>query len=135
MRKPEEVIRRVILPRLPADSCNAFYKLARREGDAITVTSAAVTLAVRKRVCSHVRIAVGSVAPAPMRARNAEKMLEGKQPSPALLEAAAEAAMQECSPIDDVRATAAYRRKMVKVLTRRLLTQALGHIQKGAEND
>lgn len=99
------------------------------------MTSAAVTLAVRNGACSHVRIAVGSVAPVPMRALNAERTLEGKPPSPAWLGAAAEAAMQECSPIDDVRASAAYRRKMVKVLTRRLLAQALGYIQKGAEND
>lgn len=135
VRKPEEVIVRVILPRLPANRHNAFYKLARREGDAITVTSVAVTLAVQKRVCGHVRIAIGSVAPVPLRARNAEAVLEGKPPSAALLEAAAEAAMRECSPIDDVRATAAYRRKMVKVLTRRLLTQASDRAQRGVEND
>ena len=135
IRRPEEVILRIILPRPPVNSHNAFYKLARRRGDAITVAGAAVTLAVREQTCSHVRVALGSVAPTPMRARKAEAMLEGRPLSTASIEAAADTAMRECSPIDDVRASAGYRRKMVKVLTRRLLTQACEHIRKGCGDD
>jgi carbon-monoxide dehydrogenase medium subunit len=67
-----------------------------------------------------------------MRARKAEAVLEGKPLSAPLIEAAADAAMMECSPIDDVRASAGYRRNMIKVLTRRLLTRALDHIQEVA---
>lgn len=135
VRKPEEVILKVVLPRPPANAHNAFYKLARRRGDAITVVGAAVTLAVQRRICSHARIALGSVAPVPMRARKAEALLEGRPLSTASIEAAADAAMRECAPIDDVRASAGYRRKMVEVLTRRLLVRAFDRIQKEAGDD
>ncbi len=128
-RRPDEIVARVLLPAPPSNSINAFYKLARRKGDAITITSVAVTVAAKDGACSVVRIALGSVAPIPMRAKKAEAMLAGKKLSPAILDEAAEHAMLECSPIDDVRATSGYRRKMVKVLTRRLLTQAFERLQ------
>lgn len=124
VRRADEIISAVLVPAQPANSVNAFYKLARRKGDAITIVGVAVSVAMSGKTCSHVRIALGSVSPFPMRARRAEALLEGRQISAALVEDAAEAAMRECSPIDDVRATASYRSKMVKVLTRRLLLQA-----------
>lgn len=129
LRRPDEIIARVLLPTPPANSVNTFYKLARRKGDAITITSVAVTAAVEGGACSMARIALGSVAPIPMRAKKAEALLEGKRVSPGLVDEAAELAMQECAPIDDIRATSGYRRKMVKVLTRRLLTQAFERLQ------
>ncbi|MGE0651914.1 MAG: xanthine dehydrogenase family protein subunit M [Alphaproteobacteria bacterium] len=124
VRRPGEVITRITLPDLDEGDFNAFYKLARRRGDAITVVGAAVTVRRSGGLCRKVRIALGSVSPAPMRAEKAEALLEGAGLAPDLVEAAAEAAERECSPIDDVRATAAYRRKMVRVLVRRLLAQA-----------
>ncbi len=129
LRRPDEIITRVLLPTPPVNSVNIFYKLARRKGDAITITSVAVTAAVERGACSMARIALGSVAPIPMRAKKAEALLEGKRVSPDLVDEAAELAMQECAPIDDIRATSGYRRKMVKVLTRRLLTQAFERLQ------
>lgn len=124
VRRADEVIAAVRLPAPPAGSVNAFYKLARRRGDAITVVGVAVSTAMREGTCARAQIALGSVSPFPMRAKNAESLLEGRRPTPALVEEAAEEAMRECAPIDDIRATAVYRAKMVKVLTRRLLTQA-----------
>lgn len=124
VRRADEVIASVRLPAPPPGNVNAFYKLARRKGDAITVVGIAVSAAMREGTCASARIALGSVSPYPMRARKAEALLEGRRPSLALIEEAAEQAMRECAPIDDIRATAAYRAKMVKVLTRRLLTQA-----------
>ena len=124
VRRADEIISAVLVPARPADSVNAFYKLARRKGDAITIVGVAVTVATSGKTCSHARVALGSVSPFPMRARRTEALLEGRQISAALVEDAAETAMLECSPIDDVRATASYRSKMVKVLTRRLLLQA-----------
>lgn len=124
VRRADEIISAVLLPARPASSSNAFYKLARRKGDAITIVGVAVSIATGGKTCSHARVALGSVSPFPMRARRTEALLEGRQISAALVEEAAEAAAQECSPIDDVRATAGYRSKMVKVLTRRLLLQA-----------
>jgi carbon-monoxide dehydrogenase medium subunit len=74
---------------------------------------------------SAVSIVLAAVAPTPLRAVNAEALLRGQQPTPELFQAVAQAASEEARPIGDVRGSAAYRREMVRVLTRRALEQAL----------
>ncbi len=123
-RRPDELITRISWPRLPENSANTFYKLARRKGDAITVTGVAVTLSVADGTCTRARIALASVAPVVLRAKQAEAVLEGRALTPALIAEAAEAAAETCTPIDDIRASAGYRRHTVEALTRRLVTQA-----------
>ena len=108
----------------PQTSANLFYKLARRKGDAITVTGIAVTIAARDGVCSSARIALSSVAPTIFRARAAEDMLTGRVLDEGIIEQAAKAAADQCAPINDIRASAGYRLQMAFSLTRRLLTQA-----------
>ncbi len=105
-------------------SANRFYKLARRKGDAITVTGVAVTIVVVNGVCSKARIALGAVAPIVMRATAAEKLLEGQRLTAALVDEAGRKAAEESSPIDDIRASADYRRHTVHMLTRRLVNEA-----------
>lgn len=124
-REPGELIARVSWPVPDQGRFGSFYKLARRKGDAITVVGVAVSLGLAKGRCDGVRIALASVAPAPMRALAAERLLEGQQPTPDLVAAAAAAAADECSPIDDVRATGAYRRHMVGVLVARMVNRAV----------
>ena len=124
VRRPDELITRVSWPRLPAPSVNAFYKLARRKGDAITVTGVAVTIAVASGVCARARIALGAVAPVVLRAREAEAHLEGRALTPPVIEEAAAMAAGASSPIDDVRASAEYRLHTVEALTRRLVSRA-----------
>ena len=124
VRRPDELITTISWPRLPKHSANSFYKLARRAGDAITITGVAVTLAVANGACAKARIALGAVAPVVLRAKKAEALLEGAVLSPALIAAAAAQAVAECSPIDDIRASADYRRHTVEALTRRLVSRA-----------
>jgi carbon-monoxide dehydrogenase medium subunit len=124
VRRPDELITKISWKRPEARSANSFYKLGRRKGDAITITGVAVTLAVADGRCSRARIALGAVAPVVLRARRAEAMLEGETLTPPLIDAAARQAVHECSPIDDLRASAEYRRHTVHVLTRRLVSQA-----------
>ena len=124
VRRSDELITRISWPRLPEPSINTFYKLARRKGDAITVTGVALTLAASGGICTRARIALGAVAPIVLRARTAETMLEGRALTPALIDEAAAAAAAAASPIDDVRASAEYRLHTVEALTRRLLSQA-----------
>ncbi len=124
VRRHDELIVSVSWNKLPAGSSTVFYKLARRKGDAITVTGVAVTLCIEGDTCTRARIALGAVAPIVMRARKAEAMLEKQHLSTELIASAALQAAKECSPISDVRASADYRRHTVKVLTQRLLTQA-----------
>ncbi len=108
----------------PDNSVNLFYKLGRRKGDAITVTGVAVMIAAQDGVCCSARIALGSVGPTVFRARAAEALLIGKALDEGLIEQAARAAADQCSPIDDIRASAGYRLQTAFSLTRRLLTQA-----------
>ena len=124
VRRADELITRISWPCLPSSAINSFYKLARRKGDAITITGVAVTLVVTDGRCAMVRIALGAVSPVVLRAKAAEAKLEGETLSPELIAAAAQHAVEECSPIDDVRASAEYRRLTVESLTRRLLIQA-----------
>jgi carbon-monoxide dehydrogenase medium subunit len=124
VRLGHELISEISWPLSAPGSVNSFYKLARRKGDAITVTGVAVALTVAGGVCTKVRIALGAVAPVVMRARGAEALIEGQVLTPALIGAAGVRASEECRPIDDIRASAAYRRHTVHMLTRRLIADA-----------
>ena len=75
------------------------------------------------------RIALGAVAPTPIRARKAEKILMGKRLDDDLLEKAGLIASGESSPISDVRSSADYRKKMVKVLVMRAIREAVEQIK------
>jgi CO/xanthine dehydrogenase FAD-binding subunit len=75
------------------------------------------------------RIAIGAVAPLPKRVTRAEKSLEGKKLTQALVKKAAQISMDEAAPITDIRATALYRKKMVDVLTRRALSNSIDQIR------
>lgn len=124
VRRPDELIAAISWQRPTERTDTSFYKLGRRKGDAITVTGVAVALAVEQGRCVKARVALGAVAPCVFRARKAEAMLEGERLTAALAEAAAEEAAREASPIDDIRASAGYRRHTVNVLTRRLVWNA-----------
>ncbi len=123
-RTPEELVIGLSWPTLGQNTANRFYKLARRKGDAITVTGVAVTVTRDGDRCADARIALGAVAPTVFRAKEAEAMLAGGTLTEELIDAAARKAMEQADPIDDLRASADYRRHMVQVLTRRLLNQA-----------
>ncbi len=110
----------IIVP-LPPPGAWSFVRLARTETD-IAVVSAAVGLQLdRERRCLGAKIALGAVAPQPMRAVNAESVFPGKILTREVIENAAEIAMAESQPISDLRASADYRRDMVRVLVRRAL--------------
>ena len=124
--KPEEIITSVRFPIPAPGSKFSYYKLGLRKADAISVISAAVMMELDSfSQCSGIRIALGSVAPRPMRVFEAENLLLGKKPDEELIQKAAQMAFEASSPISDLRATAGYRRKMVKVLVARLLREVL----------
>lgn len=124
VREPDELMTAVSWPLPSNTSASGFYKLARRKGDAITVLGVAVSLSLENGQCAKARIALGCVGPCVIRANDAEAILEGSEPTPELIEAAAAKAMEDANPIDDVRASAEYRKQQVQVLVRRLLGQA-----------
>jgi carbon-monoxide dehydrogenase medium subunit len=132
VREPDELITGIRWPLPPAGSTEAFYKLGLRRGDAISVVCVAVQLTPGEDgSCRSGRIALGAVAPTCIRAYEAEEALRGEVLSESLIDQVAQKAMGACSPIDDVRGSAEYRRRMVRVLVRRLLTRAWDEMKAG----
>lgn len=124
--RADELVTRIQLPVYGPELQNssAFYKLGLRQADAISIVSVAVWIQRDGEMVHDVRIALGAVAPRPMRAVRAEEMLRGQAFTETNLKEVARLAAQECSPIDDLRASAGYRRRMVGVYVRRMLERA-----------
>jgi CO/xanthine dehydrogenase FAD-binding subunit len=112
-------------PAAPARSGSAFVEVARRHGDyALVGVAVLVTLDARGRTTAA-RIALVSVGDGPVLAAQAAALLAGETPTPQTIEAAAQAAAQhDIDPPADIHASAAYRRQLTAVLTRRALTRA-----------
>lgn len=122
---PDEWVTEITIPR-PAAAARAIYiKHALRQAMAIAIVGVGVAVRGPPGTCEEARIALGGVAPTPLRAVRAEAALRGQSLNANTIAAAAHLAAEESQPDDDVRASAWYRRRMVEVLTRRAL-QALG---------
>jgi CO/xanthine dehydrogenase FAD-binding subunit len=118
----DEVLTQVKVP-APKDGEGAGYiNLGVRKAQDCNVVNVASFIALDKDgTIKTARIVMGSVGPTPLRAGSAEKALLGEKPSEALFLKAGEAARQDCTPIDDFRGAASYRKAMVGVLTKRTL--------------
>ncbi len=125
LRQPDELLVAVGWPTPGPKSASAYSKFGLRRADAISVLSAAVLLERDEAGrCLQARIALGAVAPRPFRVHPAEECLEGQVLTSEAIAEAAHLAAEAVRPIDDIRGSAAYRRRMVEVTVRRLLTQA-----------
>ena len=121
----EELLAEIRIPPLPPNSRGAYLKLTpRRSMDLATVGVAAVVIR-EDGLCKDIRIALGAVAPTPIRAKRAEEIIRGQRFSDKLIEKTAQTAAEESRTIDDHRASADYRREMVQVLVSRAINQAL----------
>jgi carbon-monoxide dehydrogenase medium subunit len=96
----------------------------------IALVGVAVLLVVEPKTgrCLEARIALGAVAPTPIRVPQAEAVLWDQKPTEKLLDTAADLAAAAATPISDIRASAEYRREMVNVLTRRGLKACLSRL-------
>ncbi len=121
---PDELLAELRLP-LPPSGTGAVYErnTPRKQMD-IAVVGVAIALTLSGDTIERARVALGAVAPTPLRARGAEAALEGQPANEETFARAAEAAVQDSSPITDLRASAEYRRHLVKVMTTRLLAEA-----------
>lgn len=117
--KPDEVLTEVIIP-LP-EGASAFIKLGKRKAFTLSIASVAAFARVNNGKFKEVRVALGAVAPTPMRAGKVEEALKGKDVNEENIEKAAQLVKEECCPITDVRASAEYRTEMSYVLTKRAL--------------
>jgi CO/xanthine dehydrogenase FAD-binding subunit len=128
--KPGELITEISIPLRKGTS--VFLKLGRRKAMTHSVVNVAVWLEMKRGTCIDARIAVGGVAPTPLRCLQAEEMLRGERIYPELIRLTAEAAMAASRPIDDRRSSAWYREKAGTVLFARAIAQAAG-IEIGGE--
>ncbi|HZT06844.1 MAG TPA: xanthine dehydrogenase family protein subunit M [Chloroflexota bacterium] len=117
-----ELLTAVRFPRLPDGVLTTYVKfLPRTEDDYATVSVAAALKLGTDGRCEHVRVALGSAGPTPIRAHQVEDALSGKQITPQAIDDAAELVREEVDPIDDVRGSARYKREMARVWTSRAL--------------
>jgi len=130
--EPGELLVEIAVPPLPASTGTAFLEVARRHGDyAMVGVAVIVTLDPRGR-CKQARISLLSVGDGPVLATEAGKVLAGQTPSADLLRAVGDAAAtHDIDPPSDIHASAAYRRRLAAVLTRRALGRAFERAGKG----
>jgi carbon-monoxide dehydrogenase medium subunit len=124
MLKPGELITEVSMT-VPKGK-TIFLKLGKRKAMTLSVVNVAVCLEMDGQKCKEVRIAVGSVAPTPLRCTKAEGLLKGKGIDNPLIAQCAAEAMAASKPVDDQRATAWYRKRAGTALVARALAQAAG---------
>ncbi len=124
---PDELLLGFEVPPPAGRSGGDFVKLGPRQALAISVVCAAASVTLADSgTCAEVRIALGAVAPTPLRARRAEAALRGQRLEGAALARAAEEAAAETNPISDVRGSAWYRRRVTPAVVRRALEAAVG---------
>ncbi|MDR1572787.1 MAG: xanthine dehydrogenase family protein subunit M [Clostridiales Family XIII bacterium] len=116
--QPNEIVSEIIVPTPSPDSKSIYYAHTIRRALDLAIVGVAANVRKESEICADVRIGLGAVAATPKRAVNAEVILKGQRLTDELIEKAAEiAGEQDCLPITDMRASAAYRREIVKVLT------------------
>lgn len=120
----DELLTAVHLPVPPPRHYARFFKFGTRPALDISVISIAMAGVLEHRQLTRVRVAMGAVAPIPLRARRTEAVLEGRILDAATILAAAQTARGEATPIADVRASAWYRSELVFNMLRRLLHEA-----------
>ena len=117
----DELVKEFSLPAAAANSKHGWAKIGLRKAEIIGIVCVAVNMTVEDGKCQDVRIALGAVAPTPILAAKAAAVIEGQSLDDQLIAQAARTAAEEISPIDDIRASAWYRRQMTNELVARIL--------------
>lgn len=127
--KPGEILTEIRIPKPAAHSGGAYLKMERKVGD-YAISGVAVQLTFANGVIGNAQIGLTNVSPTPMRARAAERALEGQALSEQVLEAAGRAAAEECEPSSDLRGSTDYKRDLTRVLVKRAIRTACERAQK-----
>ena len=124
-----ELLTEIQLPVLPTHTAATFIKKGRVAVGDLALVNGAVSLTITPEgLCEDLCIALGAVAPTPLRVKKAEAMLRGEKPQEDLLSKVADCAASEISPISDVRGSAEYRRTLSRVLVERMLTEVVASL-------
>lgn len=117
-----EVLERLLIP--PPPATGVYLKHTVRKAMDLAIIGVAALIHLEEGICRKARVALGAVAPTPRRVFALESFLEGRRLTDEVLEEGGRLALQVIEPISDIRASAEYRREMVRVLTVRALRQA-----------
>ncbi len=119
---PDELLTKITVPRPGPGTIQRFRKVGTRKAQAITKVSAALLLERDGAQVTDAAISLGAVAPHVVRLPEVEAMLEGRALTPELIQRVADEVQRRVKPIDDLRSTAEYRRKVAARIVARLLT-------------
>ena len=125
-----ELLTEIIVPKKPSHTGESFLKIGKRNALIISVASAAASITLSKTKCDKARIALGSVAPTPVRAQKTEAFLEGKEVNDGSIIEASKLVAGDMNPITDFRASAEYRKEVSNVLVERVLRKAVEMAEK-----
>lgn len=123
--KKSEVLTEIHIPLPPPGAHGTYYKFSLRRAMDLALVGVGVLVSAKQGSFEEVRIALGSVATKPFRAKKAESVLGGKRIEDQLIREAGERATTECAPITDIRASKEYRIELVKELTYRAIKENL----------
>lgn len=131
--QPDEIVTQILVPEPIENQGGAYLKLMRRHAMDLAQVGVAVRLTFdsERKICREAKIALGAVAPVPIRAPMAEQILVNKEMSQDLAKEAGKAASQEANPRSSLRASGEYRKAMVEVLTKRALLAAYSFLPTG----
>ncbi|MCX5908616.1 MAG: xanthine dehydrogenase family protein subunit M [Deltaproteobacteria bacterium] len=129
--QPHELLAEVQIPPPPPGGGGIYQKLGPRQTMDLATVGVAVFLQMDSgaAISNDIRIALASVAPTPIRAREAERMLIGNPLTPPLIAQAARQASLEANPITDVYGPDWYKRQMIEVLTKRTICEAMARVR------
>jgi carbon-monoxide dehydrogenase medium subunit len=131
---PDEMLVEVRVPGVPARTGAAFLELSRRHGDFAICGAAALVTLDERGTCDRIRVALCGVGAGPARAQAVEDALHGVAPQGEALASAAQRVVEAIDPPSDIHGSAAYRRKMAVVMTRRALALAAERAGGAASN-
>jgi carbon-monoxide dehydrogenase medium subunit len=125
--QPNEILGQLIIPKEIEQFKGIYLKHGPRKAMDIGMVNIAILLDADagSGLCNQIMIALGAVAPRPIRAKKAEALLNGNKLKPETIQKAAEAAAGEATPITDFRASAGYRKDLVENLVARGIHQIL----------
>jgi carbon-monoxide dehydrogenase medium subunit len=130
--EPEEILTEIKIPLPPPRSGGAYLKLERKVGDYATAGVAVQISLDDAGACTRAGVGLTNVGMTPIKAKQTEAFLNGKELDDATIKQAAELAASESQPMDDIRGSAEYKRDLVRVLTARALNAAIGRAKGGA---
>jgi len=119
--KPDELLQEIVIPAQPDGVKMGYRKLGQRKAEICAVVSVAIVVEAKNGSYGKATIAMGSVAPKPILIKAADQLAGQKRGDAALIQHVADAAAAETQPIDDIRASAWYRRKASSAIVKQTL--------------